>query len=69
MPEAAGCDPSLCRRLPDAVIAELVDVHWLQGALLGLKNGSLAKEVVRGPSGVAWLGWDSASLRETQKGN
>ena len=29
VPEAAGCDPSLCPRLPGAVIVELVDVHWL----------------------------------------
>ena len=28
-PMAAGCDASLCRRLPDAVIVELVGVHWV----------------------------------------
>ena len=45
MPEATGCDPSLCRRLSDAVVVELVDVHWLlQGSLRGVKCGSLAKE-------------------------
>ena len=38
VPEAAGCDPSLCQRLPDAVMARLVDVHWLQGSLPGGKK-------------------------------
>ena len=45
VPEAIGCDPSLCQGLLDAAIAELVDVHWWSGALLGLHNSSLAKEV------------------------
>ena len=37
-PEDFGCDPSLCPRLPDAVVVELVEAHWVHCALQPCKS-------------------------------